>query len=77
VRVQRRYQEMLIKNPNVTLEEVQKNLATRDHIDSNRAVSPLRQAADAILLDNTHMTMDEQLDYALKLATDKIQSVIS
>ena len=76
VRVQRRYQEMLIKNPNVTLEEVQKNLASRDHIDSNRAVSPLRQAADAILLDNTQMTMDEQLDYALKLSRDKIHSTI-
>jgi cytidylate kinase len=77
VRVQRRYQEMLIKNPNVTLEEVQKNLATRDHIDSNRAVSPLRKATDAILLDNTQMTMDEQLDYALKLASEKMQSVIA
>ena len=68
VRVERRYREMIEKNPNVTMEEVKANLEMRDHIDSHREVSPLRQAEDAILLDNTHIDMLEQLDIALKLA---------
>lgn len=67
VRVERRYKEMIEKNPNITLEEVKANLEMRDHIDSHREVSPLRQAEDAILLDNTHIDMLEQLDIALKL----------
>lgn len=67
VRVERRYNEMIAKNPNVTMEEVKANLEMRDHIDSHREVSPLRQAEDAILLDNTNIDMLEQLDIALKL----------
>ncbi len=67
VRVERRYKEMIEKNPNVTMEEVKANLEMRDHIDSHREVSPLRQAEDAILLDNTNIDMLEQLDIALKL----------
>jgi CMP/dCMP kinase len=67
VRVERRFKEMVAKNPYTTIEEVKHNLEMRDHIDSHREVSPLRQAADAILLDNTYITMEEQLDFALKL----------
>ncbi|RYY49173.1 MAG: (d)CMP kinase [Chitinophagaceae bacterium] len=67
VRVARRFNEMTAKNPNITIEEVKANLEMRDHIDSHREVSPLRQAADAILLDNTNIDMLEQLDIALKL----------
>lgn len=67
VRVERRYKEMFEKNPNITIEEVKANLEMRDHIDSHREVSPLRQAEDAILLDNTKIDMMEQLDIALKL----------
>ena len=67
VRVERRFKEMTEKNPNVTMEEVKANLEMRDHIDSHREVSPLRQAEDAILLDNTNIDMMEQLDIALKL----------
>lgn len=66
-RVDRRFKEMFEKNPNVSIEEVKKNLEMRDYIDSNREVSPLRMATDAILLDNTHISMEEQLDFALKL----------
>ena len=44
----------------------------RDYIDSNREVSPLRMAEDAILLDNTNITMEEQLDFALKLVAKKL-----
>ena len=66
-RVQRRFKEMYEKNPNVSIEEVKKNLEMRDYIDSNREVSPLRMATDAILLDNTQISMEEQLVFALKL----------
>lgn len=72
VRVQRRFNEMVVKNPNVTLEEVKANLQTRDHIDSTREVSPLRKADDAVLLDNTHIDMMEQLDIALKLVASRL-----
>ena len=64
VRVQRRFKELYEKNPNITLEEVKQNLAHRDYIDSHREVSPLRQAGDAIVLDNSHLTMKQQLDIA-------------
>lgn len=72
IRVERRFKEMYIKNPNVTLEEVKSNLEMRDHIDSNRAVSPLRMAEDAVLLDNSMLTMEDQLDFALKLVAKKL-----
>ena len=67
VRVERRFKEMFEKNPNITIEEVKNNLEMRDYIDSNRAVSPLRKAADAIVLDNTHISMEQQLKFALQL----------
>src|ERR1700712_1936587 len=66
VRVERRFKEMFEKNPNITIEEVKNNLEMRDYIDSNREVSPLRKAEDAVLLDNTRITMEEQLAFALK-----------
>jgi cytidylate kinase len=67
VRVERRFKELLKKNPNVTIEEVKSNLEMRDYIDSHREVSPLRKAEDAIEIDNTHLTMPEQLAIAQKL----------
>ena len=67
VRVERRFKEMFEKNPNVTIEEVKNNLELRDYIDSNREVSPLRKAEDAVILDNTNLTMKEQLEFALHL----------
>lgn len=68
VRVERRFKEMLAKNPNITIEEVKDNLEMRDYIDSHREVSPLRKADDAIVLDNSNLTREEQLAEALKLA---------
>jgi len=67
VRVERRFKEMFEKNPNITVDEVKSNLEMRDYIDSHREVSPLKKAEDAILLDNTNISMEEQLDFALKL----------
>lgn len=72
VRVYRRFKELILKNPNITLEEVKDNLETRDYTDSNRAISPLRKAEDAITLDNSELTPKEQLELALKWAKQKI-----
>ncbi len=68
VRVERRFKEMFEKNPNITIEEVKSNLEMRDYIDSNREVSPLRKAGDAVEIDNTHISMEEQLKIAFDLA---------
>ena len=65
VRVERRFKELYEKNPNITIEEVKANLEMRDYIDSHREVSPLRQAEDAIVLDNTHLSQEQQLSKAL------------
>ena len=67
VRVERRFKEMYEKNPNVNVEEVKNNLEMRDYIDSHREISPLRQADDAILIDNSHITREQQLAKALEL----------
>ena len=71
VRVERRFREMYAKNPNISIEEVKTNLELRDYIDSNREISPLRKADDAIELDNTSLTEAAQLEAALKLAYSK------
>ena len=67
VRVERRFKELYVKNPNISIEEVKNNLEMRDYIDSNREISPLRKADDAVEIDNTNITMDEQLTIALNL----------
>ena len=64
IRVQRRFKELYEKNPNITLAEVKQNLAHRDYIDSHREISPLRQAEDAIVLDNSHLSIKQQLHIA-------------
>jgi len=63
VRAQRRLKELQGKGLNVTLDEVLKNIEERDYIDQNRDVAPLRQADDALVLDNTNMTVDEQMEW--------------
>jgi cytidylate kinase len=65
IRAERRYKELYAKNPNITIEEITNNLAMRDYIDSNREVSPLRKADDAIVLDNSNLTRKEQLKLVL------------
>ena len=71
IRAQRRYEELLQKGEKTTLEEVQENLKDRDYRDSHRETSPLRQAADAYVLDNTHMTLHEELVWMLGLLQGK------
>jgi cytidylate kinase len=74
VRVERRFKELYEKNPNVTIEEVKNNLEMRDYIDSNREVSPLRQAEDALVLDNSKLTMPEQLTIVLNWVKERLPS---
>ncbi len=76
VRVERRFKELFEKNPNITLEEVKTNLEMRDYIDSHREVSPLRQAEDAIVLDNSQLTEKEQFQNALRWAQERFQSKV-
>lgn len=67
VRAQRRFAELQAKGEATTIEEVLKNLEERDYIDSHRETSPLRQAEDAVVLDNTNLTPSEQLAILLAL----------
>jgi cytidylate kinase len=69
VRAQRRYRELLAKGVKTSLSEVESNIRQRDAIDENRAVGPLRKADDAVLLDNSHMSVDEQMEWVMKLIT--------
>ena len=71
VRAQRRYDELVSKGETPSLEDVMKNLQERDYIDSHRETSPLRQAQDAFVLDNTHMTLHEELVWMLGLLQGK------
>ena len=63
VRARRRYAELTAKGDNVTLEEIVENVISRDKADMSRAISPLRQADDAIVLDNSYMTVEEQMEW--------------
>ena len=66
VRAQRRYDELTTKGEKCNYEEILENVKERDHIDSTRETSPLRQAEDAIVLDNTHMTIPEQENWLME-----------
>ena len=67
IRAQRRFDELRSKgNTETTFDEVLENLKSRDHMDQTRAESPLIKADDAILLDNSHMTIDEQMQWLLE-----------
>ena len=77
VRVERRFKELFEKTPNITVEEVKHNLEMRDYIDSHREVSPLRKAEDAVELDNTHLTMEQQLEFAIGLAKSRLEEEVA
>ncbi|MBO7235472.1 MAG: (d)CMP kinase [Alistipes sp.] len=61
VRAERRYKELTAKGDKVSLEEIYENVVSRDKADMTRAISPLRKADDAIVLDNSHMSVEEQM----------------
>jgi cytidylate kinase len=71
IRAHRRAAEMMTKGQTVDIEDVKKNLQERDYIDSHREVSPLTQAEDAIVLDNSYMTFDQQMEWVMNLITQK------
>ena len=73
IRVQRRLSEMVTKGMHTSIEEIRKNLAERDHLDSTREESPLIQVSDALVLDNSQLTKEEQLDWVL----DKVALIVS
>lgn len=70
-RARRRVKELTDKGETVTYEEVLENIKERDHIDTTRKESPLRKAEDAVLLDNDNMTIEQQMDWLLKLYEDR------
>ncbi len=72
IRARRRQDELATTGEQVALDDIIENLRKRDHIDSTRAESPLRRAADAVLLDTTHITITEQVDFVL----DKVSSAL-
>ena len=73
VRAQRRYDELKEKGIPADFDDILKNVQERDYIDSHREVSPLRKAADAIELDNSHMTIAEQNDWLMRQVQQRIE----
>jgi cytidylate kinase len=67
VRAMRRYKELQVKGESISLEAIEANVRGRDHMDENREVSPLRKADDALILDNSHMTLDEQMEWVRRI----------
>ncbi len=75
VRAKRRYDELIAKKQDVNFEEILKNIETRDYIDQNREISPLKQAKDAILIDNSDISREEQLSIIMKIIEEKINNM--
>lgn len=73
IRAKRRYDELTAKGEKVSYDEILQNVQERDRIDSTRETSPLRKADDALVLDNSHMTREEQLEWAIRKVEEKIK----
>jgi cytidylate kinase len=71
IRAQRRFKELQAKGEDVTMDEVKQNLSERDHIDSTRKESPLSQAEDAVVLDNSHITKEAQMEFVYNLVMER------
>jgi cytidylate kinase len=72
IRTERRFLELKPTEPEITIQEVKKNLVERDHLDSTRTESPLIQVDDAILIDNSNLNQEEQLELALKYVQERL-----
>ena len=72
VRTDRRFKELLPTEPNITREEIRQNLEERDYLDSTRSESPLIQTEDAVVLDNSDINQQEQLELALELVRTRM-----
>jgi cytidylate kinase len=75
IRAKRRYKELLDKGENISFDDVLENVKSRDFIDSTRNDSPLIKADDAIELDNSELSLEQQFDIVLSLAKDKIEMI--
>ncbi|MBQ9214030.1 MAG: (d)CMP kinase [Bacteroidales bacterium] len=73
IRAQRRYKELFEKGEIVDLEQIKQSISQRDFLDSTREISPLKKADDAIELDNSFMTREEQFDFAVKIIDKVLQ----
>lgn len=73
IRAQRRFDELRAKGETVSYEEILQNVKERDHIDSTRKTSPLRKADDALLLDNSSMTREEQLEWVIGKVEERLR----
>lgn len=74
VRAERRFKELQAKGENPVYEEVLADVNDRDYRDTHRAESPLRQAVDAVVVDNSHMTREEQMEYIIEIFRRRSQS---
>jgi len=72
IRAQRRFAELKEKGLDVSFDEILANVEGRDKIDSSRAVSPLKKADDSVVLDNSHLTREEQLDWAMEKVKERL-----
>jgi cytidylate kinase len=77
VRVQRRFEELRVHDPQISAQEVRANLEHRDYIDSHREESPLRRADDALVLDNSDMTREEQVQIVLEWVEDAVAKEVA
>jgi cytidylate kinase len=71
IRAQRRFDELKANGKELTMEEIQSNLTSRDHNDTHRKENPLRKASDAVELDNSYLDQEEQLNWVLKVLEEK------
>ncbi len=75
IRAERRYKELLEKGHQVNIDEVRQNIQKRDFIDTTREISPLKQAKNAIVIDNSELNKEEQLELALEIINQKINQL--
>ena len=77
IRAKRRFDELTAKGETVSLPEILENVVERDRIDSTREVSPLRKADDALILDNSNLTREEQLNWVITKVEEKLNGISS
>jgi cytidylate kinase len=77
IRAKRRFDELVSKGEKVSYSEILKNVLERDYIDSTREASPLKKADDALVLDNSYMNKQEQLDWVIQKVNDKLKEIDS
>jgi cytidylate kinase len=75
IRAKRRYDELKANGLDVQLEEIEKNIASRDAMDTSREIDPLRQAEDAVVVDNSNLTLEEQFQFVVGQAIKRIEAL--